>query len=504
MTSLTPSDIDVQMSTDELSREEPSFTTQSIIGKRVRAETIVASTTTPTGRPPTSRVRTDAETTAQISAHATVPPPPSSPPIRAITAGPSAEDSDYDLSEEEDDDLSNRDMLKEINTIMGQYHAKQDCKVENLKKRIAILEKQVAYLVALTGADPKDIATQPEDFVNTPVQAPKSTPIPWNTVASQPPAAQPTDKQPKEKGKRKAETPSTSKDSSGKPNPTSDTVKRSQRQIVILRETEPKESTFQAMKIRDAANKALSDAKAPPALKVASATRNARGNVILLTKDDCTSQQVMQFKGAIETALKKADPKIKSIQSSEHWTKLIIHGIDTIYFPDTKDGMEKLKTELETYNSKVKLAMAPRYLTRPEKRRNKTNTSAVIAFKENEAASYILRNGVMAMGVHHKAEKFYSARPWDQCMKCQGFGHHWQRCDRVPACRLCAQEHETKDHKCDTCPTRGKKCSHTTLCCANCEGPHTASDPGCDSANAIAARNARKEAGAENINAMKW
>ena len=196
---------------------------------------------------------------------------------------------------------------------------------------------------------------------------------------------------------------------------------------MILRQSETEESTFKDVTIRDVANKALIEAKAPASVEIASVTKNARGNIILLTKDNCTSEQVMQFIGVVVTALKRTDPKIKHIQSSEHWTKLIVHGVDTICFPDTKEGMEKLKAELENYNSRVKLAMAPRYLSRLEKRQGKTNTSAVIAFKDGDLANYILKNGVMAMGVHHKKEKLYTARSWDQFMKCQRFGHHRQR-----------------------------------------------------------------------------
>src|SRR5262249_18039744 len=154
----------------------------------------------------------------------------------------------------------------------------------------------------------------------------------------------------------------------------------------------------------------------------------------------------------------------------------------------------KLKAELETYNSKAKLTTLPRYLSRPEKRQGKSNSSIVVCMQNAADAEYIIKHGVMAMGTHHKAEKHYSVRRWDQCTKCQDFGHHWQRCILDPRCRLCGQEHNTRDHQCDRCNIKGRRCPHTTLCCANCMEPHQASDPACEGAKAMAACIAKKEA----------
>jgi hypothetical protein len=255
---------------------------------------------------------------------------------------------------------------------------------------------------------------------------------------------------------------------------------------VVIRELDANREDFSPIRVRDAANHALTKAKAPANLKVSSANLNHRGNIILLAKDDCKAEDILRHKDVVEEAIKKADPAAKRIQSGEHWTKIIVHSVDTTYFPDTPTGMEKLKAELETYNSIGELACRPRYLSRPERRQGKANTSVVISLENRHqgAANHILRRGIMAMGVHHKTEKFYSARPWDQCPKCQGFGHQWQRCQARIACRICAQNHETRYHECNMCATKGKTCPYSKLVCANCGGAHVASDPKCEAKEA--------------------
>lgn len=67
-------------------------------------------------------------------------------------------------------------------------------------------------------------------------------------------------------------------------------------------------------------------------------------------------------------------------------------------------------------------------------------------------------------------EKYANARPITQCRKCQRWGHSQTYCHQQARCLKCAQEHST--YQC-------KKPPNVPAICANCDGPHPASDINC-------------------------
>jgi hypothetical protein len=150
---------------------------------------------------------------------------------------------------------------------------------------------------------------------------------------------------------------------------------------------------------------------------------------------------------------------------------------------------------LEAFNSKLHLTCLPRYLVKPERREGKQSSSIVVSLADADQANYLIKHGVLAMGTHHRVDRYYATRPWDQCGRCQGFGHHYQRCKSEPKCKFCAAPHTSSQHRCDRCNTRGKRCQHTVLCCANCGEPHMATQTTCYANNAKAAREARQQSG---------
>jgi hypothetical protein len=62
-----------------------------------------------------------------------------------------------------------------------------------------------------------------------------------------------------------------------------------------------------------------------------------------------------------------------------------------------------------------------------------------------------------------------------QCFKCQGYGHQPDKC-RKKACRICGQNHYTKEHKCPICLSNNQ-CPHIKVNCINCNKAHIAHDP---------------------------
>ena len=158
-------------------------------------------------------------------------------------------------------------------------------------------------------------------------------------------------------------------------------------------------------------------------------------------------------------------------------------------FKDTEEGMETLKQEIEECNSNITLMNLPRYMSKPESRVGKLATSAVVAVRTEVEAKKMLLGGLMIGGKRCKTEKYFAARPTDQCSTCQGFGHHWQKCRKQASCRICSEHHKTTEHECKLCPQlKGKQCSHTTPKCTNCLGNHRASDLVCPDIQIIRAK----------------
>ena len=375
-----------------------------------------------------------------------------------MTQHPESEDSDSDSDSE--DDISNKEMLEGINNTLRQHTRRQD-------KKIKALERKIDFLVS--------ILAQPTDPIPPGVSG--KTWTTWSEAVKK--------GQPQGKGSRRTTaTPASiplpignaAKKTMPEPKPE---ITKAQRRIVILREPE-ETKTFDPIKTRDTINETLAKEKAPTTLKVASATLNPRGNVVILTKDDCTSEQILKYKDQVEKAAKAADPKIKSVQSTEHWAKVLVHGVSLEVFPDTPSGLASFREEIETYNSKIQLATYPRYLTKPESRQGKEKSSIVIALRNQTAADYTLKHGVMVKGSQLKTVKYLSARPFDQCSKCQSFGHHWQRCNlNGHICKFCAGLHPSNKHECKTCDKQGKACPHTLYRCYHCGEAHAATDPRC-------------------------
>ncbi|CUS06617.1 unnamed protein product, partial [Tuber aestivum] len=134
--------------------------------------------------------------------------------------------------------------------------------------------------------------------------------------------------------------------------------------------------------------------------------------------------------------------------------------------------------DIETYNTNLQLAAAPRWLTKQEARVGKLHSSLVLSFKSQKELKHALRNRLIIAGTPVRTSEFVDTRPSTQCRNCQKFGHHQKVCRHDTRCQLCAGEHSTRLHKCATCQAN-KECPHTLLKCANCEGTHKSTDQRC-------------------------
>jgi hypothetical protein len=256
--------------------------------------------------------------------------------------------------------------------------------------------------------------------------------------------------------------------------------KRFERTIIVHRSSDTTNAEINLHYMRDTINNILRFNKAPTTLTIAGIQWNQRGNLTLTTLGSFTEDELAPHIITIRQQVEKFDKEVSAVGKQETWTKVIVHGVDTEHFVDSEEGMNKLRYELETFNQGLALASAPRYLTRPENRVEKAHSSCVIAMKDKSHLKGILKYGLSIFGRQCRTAEYFAARPSDQCTRCQGFGHHYRRCTREPACGICADpHHETRMHTCIACTSR-LGCDHKPAKCANCAGNPRANDRTCE------------------------
>ena len=138
-----------------------------------------------------------------------------------------------------------------------------------------------------------------------------------------------------------------------------------------------------------------------------------------------------------------------------------------------------LKKEVELFNRGLKLVTKPAWLSTEENRQHKMHSSAVIAFATQEEAQKALRTRVVVAGISINTAVYTDNKPYEQCLKCQGFGHTHQRCKNTTRCQICAERHNTRDHTCAICKKGQELCGHTVIKCSNCKEAHRADSASC-------------------------
>ena len=165
-----------------------------------------------------------------------------------------------------------------------------------------------------------------------------------------------------------------------------------------------------------------------------------------------------------------------SIHQDLAWTKLIVHTVPTRPFL-VDEGENLIKSEIETFNPYLRLMRNPIWLSNEEARNQKTHSSILIHLESPDMAQKALRSRIILAGVRCRTQTFI---PKDtQCGKCQQFGHRRSYCRNQIRCRICAQNHEDFDHKCQICQVSNQECPHSQATCANCGQNHKADDRKC-------------------------
>jgi hypothetical protein len=224
------------------------------------------------------------------------------------------------------------------------------------------------------------------------------------------------------------------------------------------------ELTSTPMQLRDALNKVLGFTAILSAQISRGSSGACTGNVSLTLMENLLATKLYAKVGEHLNTI----PGALSLHLDSPIVQMVVHGIPTSL------PLELLQQELTTYNSGLTLATVPRWLTKPDQRKEKKASSVVIALSGNRAQEVAARPRLFAFSATLRCERKLRFGPSTQCANCQLFGHHTTKCTNAAACRWCAGTHLTGAHSCptSTCSTNGRPCAHTLAKCAVCLGPH--------------------------------
>src|SRR5258706_1392025 len=233
------------------------------------------------------------------------------------------------------------------------------------------------------------------------------------------------------------------------------------RRLLVKRDESPINKT--PMELRDDLNKALGSI-AILSVQISRSSGGDTGNVSITLMENLLASKLYGKIGENLAII----PGALSLHLDSPIVQMVVHGVPTSL------PLESLQQELTTFNPGLVMASSPRWLTKPEQRKDKKASSIVIALSGNKAQDVASRPRLFAFSATLRAERKLRFGPTTQCAKCQKFGHHTNKCNNPPACCSCSSFHLTAAHSSptSTCSANGRPCSHTLAKCANCSGPH--------------------------------
>jgi hypothetical protein len=248
------------------------------------------------------------------------------------------------------------------------------------------------------------------------------------------------------------------------------------RQLVLIQESQvlsqENRPAFDPLALRNAFNLAFAN-KGVNGPVVASVTSSKRENIVLTTTPAFTAKYLLE-----KVDIWQHITQFKEALPIQPWFKVAIHNVPTSFH--TNESLSILKEEIPTFNKGLEIVGNPYWLTREEKRQDQRTGTVCIAFATEQQAQKAIRNRLYLLGISVRVEKLHSTPASTQCQNCQRYGHTEARCSGNITCKLCAEPHHTRLHKCNTCNAKGKACVHTVPVCANCKGAHTADSKLCD------------------------
>jgi hypothetical protein len=224
---------------------------------------------------------------------------------------------------------------------------------------------------------------------------------------------------------------------------------------------------------RDRMNKRLKNEKIDILITMINLSKTKNSIVFTVAKKN-TTNQLIKCRSVWENEF-----SVKSIQEDEVWFEQIIHEVEIETFDKT---MNRFQKEIETYND-IKFARESIWLTREEKRENKTHSFVKISLKFKNDAEKALKKRLIVIEKSLQVSEFLNNRI-NQCHKCQKFEHLINACKEAAKCRYCAKNHDTRMHLCLICKSI-ESCSHISSKCSNCDEAHASNSSNCEHFRAI-------------------
>jgi hypothetical protein len=224
----------------------------------------------------------------------------------------------------------------------------------------------------------------------------------------------------------------------------------------------------------DRMNKRLKNEKIDILITMINLSRT-KNNIVFTVSEKNTANQLIQCRSIWESEF-----SFKSLQEDKVWFDRIVHDVEIAMYDNSMNDLQK---EIETYND-LTLAREFIWLTRTEKRENKTHSSVKINLKLKIDADKVIKKELTINEKALQVTEFLNNRV-NQCHKCQKLEHLINTCKETTAiCRYCAKKHDTRMHMCLICKSI-ESCSYISSKCANCEKAHASNSSNCEHFRAI-------------------
>lgn len=377
-------------------------------------------------------------------------------------------------------------ILKEIQDVLmnkafpaAPAQAKKDClhlinifddylSTGTLRKQTLVLQQQINQL--------DSIILGAKKISKTASQQPQPQPAPRTfaqAAAHNVPAQAPS--QPQRK-------PAAKKQQSNKDFPKAAPVKT--RQLVLIRTEEQKRKPFNPIELRNHINTTLQKHGVTEPVVSTVQLSLSKQNIIITTMPKFNAQYLSDQHQLWTPGFPS---QFQSAQVNDSWYKVVIHGVPlnitqgaSTLGATNVDPLNAIVEEIKVFNQ-LQIIGKPRWLTSDEKRfSGKQKAGSIcVAFATHQEAQAAINKKLHIFGISCKAEPSHSAQPWHQCSNCLEFGHKVKTCKKEPRCQICAQNHHSNHHTCNTCHETGKRCVHSIISCLNCRQPHQANSKTC-------------------------
>lgn len=214
--------------------------------------------------------------------------------------------------------------------------------------------------------------------------------------------------------------------------------------------------------------------------------RLASGDLALELASEADVQKVFRSPTTwIEASLASQGPlPVMRLPDFITTTSLVVHGVSC--------DLELTDVRQELAAKSGHEVVECRWILGPARRAATSHSMVAATMATEEGRDYLIQQGKVGLfnRVAYTA-KYQRRERVEQCSNCHGYGHSGRCPVKHPVCRLCGDPHKTEDHsKCNWCKgqpapdpaspaAKQQLCQHQHLRCANCNGPHAATNKLC-------------------------